>query len=139
MKNDILKISGVSFSKCSRLWSVPAASDNFPRFFEYFDERMQKESPWGSRKCDFGYSSKPNLEDHKNDEKWIFLIGFKFHVRAHPGAHGTSRTSKNILRMTRRAYFIGSVEHILWGPTRGPGAVLPCLWDECICSIRSLN
>ena len=51
----------ISFSKCSYLWSVPVAFDNFPRIFEYFNERMQKESPRESRKDDFRYSSKPNL------------------------------------------------------------------------------
>ena len=95
MKNDILKISGVSFSKSSCLWSVPAAFDNFPRIFEYFNERMQKESPRGSRKDDFRYSPKPNLEDHKNDEKAIFLISFKFHVWAHPGAQGDLQDLEN--------------------------------------------
>ena len=72
MKNDILKISGVDFSKSSCVLSLPAASDNFPRIFEYFNERMQKESPRGSRKDDFRYAPKPNLEDHKNDEQSIF-------------------------------------------------------------------
>ena len=80
MKNDILKISGVSFSKSSYLWLAPVAFDNFPRIFEYFKERMQQESPRGNRKDDFRSGPKPNLEDHKNDEKSIFLIGFKFHV-----------------------------------------------------------
>ena len=45
MKNDILKISGVDFSKCSCLWSVPVAFVGFPGNFKYFKGRMQKESP----------------------------------------------------------------------------------------------
>ena len=68
MKNDILKISGVSFSECSCLWSVPAASDNFPGIFEYFKGRMQKESPRGCIEDHVGYRPKPNIENRKNDE-----------------------------------------------------------------------
>ena len=80
MKNDTLKISGVNFSKCSYFWPAVWAFGGFPGNFKHFNERMQKESPRGSRKDDFRYAPKPNLEDHKNDEKSIFLIGFRFHV-----------------------------------------------------------
>ena len=62
MKNDILKISGVGFSKSSCLWSAPAAFDNFRRIFEYFNERMQKESSRGSGKDHFSYGSRYNLD-----------------------------------------------------------------------------
>ena len=84
MKNDILKISGVDFSKSSCLWSVPAAFDNFPRIFEYFNERMQKESPRGSRNDRFAHGPNFNLEVKKNDENDDFS-DFKFESRFEAG------------------------------------------------------
>ena len=68
MKNDILKISGVSFSKCSYFWPAVWAFGGFRGNFKHFNERMQKESPGGCGKDHFGYSPKPNLENTKNDE-----------------------------------------------------------------------
>ena len=68
MKNDILKISGVSFSKC--LYFRPACwgFGGFRGNFKHFDEHMQKESPRGSGNDQFGHSSKLNLEVTKYDE-----------------------------------------------------------------------
>ena len=68
MKNDILVISGVSFSKCLYFWPACWVFGGFPVNFKHFNERMQKESPRGSGKDHFGHSSKYNLEVTKNDE-----------------------------------------------------------------------
>ena len=68
MKNDILKISRVSFSKFSYFWLAVWAFGGFPGNFEHFDEHMQKESPRGCGNDPFGYSPKSNLETTKNYE-----------------------------------------------------------------------
>ena len=68
MKNDILKILGVEFSKFAYFWAPFGARTGFRIKFEYFNERMQKESPRGSRNDGFAWSSNSNLEVTKNDE-----------------------------------------------------------------------
>ena len=68
MKNDILKISGVNFSKCSYFWPAVWAFEGFRGNFKHFNERMQKKSPRGSGSDHFRHSSKLNLEATKNDE-----------------------------------------------------------------------
>ena len=68
MKNDILKISGVSFSKFSYFWPACWNFGIFPGNFKHFNEHMQKESPRGSGNDHFGYGSKPNIETPKNNE-----------------------------------------------------------------------
>ena len=68
MKNDILKISGVSFSNFSYMWPAGWGFGGFRGNFEHFNERMQKLSPRGGRKDHFRHSSQPNLETTKNDE-----------------------------------------------------------------------
>ena len=75
MKNDILKISGVNFSKFSYFRPALWASGGFRGNFKQFDEHMQKESPRGCIEDHFGYRPKPNIETTKNDENddfWDF-------------------------------------------------------------------
>ena len=74
MKNDILKISGVNFSKSSCVWSVAVAFVGFPGKFKYFKGRMQKESPRGSGNDHSGHSPKLNLEVTKIMKMIIFQI-----------------------------------------------------------------
>ena len=62
MKNDILKISGVNFSKFSYFWPAVWAFGGFPGNFKHFHEHMQKESRRGSRKDQFSYRTKLNIE-----------------------------------------------------------------------------
>ena len=96
MKNDILKISGVNFSKCSYFWPAFWAFGGFPGNFEHFNERMQKESPRGCGKDYFGHSSKPNLENTKNDENDDFS-DFKFGSRFEAGVpQGSSKSIPSI-------------------------------------------
>ena len=102
MENDILNNSGVNFSKFSYFWPAVKARISFRGNFEHFNERMQKESPRGCGKDHFGHGSKPNLENTKNDENDDFA-DFNFESRFEAGE---PRGSK----MTRRAYFIGSIE-----------------------------
>ena len=68
MKNEILKISRVSFSKLSYFWPAVWAFGAFPGNFEHFDEHMHKESPRGCIEDHFGYRPKPNIETTKNDQ-----------------------------------------------------------------------
>ena len=68
MKNDILKISGVSFPKCLYFWPACWGFGSFPGNFKHFNEHMQKESPRGCGNDPFGYGPKSNLETTKNDE-----------------------------------------------------------------------
>ena len=68
MKNDILKISRVSFSKFSYFWPAVWAFGGFPGNFEHFDEHMQKESPRGCIEDHFVYSQNSNIETTKNNE-----------------------------------------------------------------------
>ena len=68
MKNDILKISGVSFSKFSYFWPAVWAFGGFPGNFDLIDEHMQKESPRGCIEDHFVYSQNSNIETTKNDE-----------------------------------------------------------------------
>ena len=91
MKNDILKISGVSFSKFSYFWPACWNFGIFPGNFKHFNEHMQKESPRGSGNDQFGYSSKLNLEVTKNDENDDFS-DFNFESRFEAGEpRGSSR------------------------------------------------
>ena len=62
MKNYILKISGVSFSKCLHFWPACWGFGGFPGNFKHFNEHMQKESPRGNRNDHFGYGAKLNIE-----------------------------------------------------------------------------
>ena len=62
MKNDILKISGVIFSKCLYFWPACWGSGGFPVNFKHSNAHMQKESPRGSRNDHFGYRTKLNIE-----------------------------------------------------------------------------
>ena len=110
MKNDILKISGVNFSKCSYFWPAVWAFGGFRGNFKHFNERMQKESLRGCGKDHFGYGPKPNLETTKNDENGDFS-NFNFESRFEPGgAPGIIKKHSWDQKMTRRAYFIGSIE-----------------------------
>ena len=84
MKNDILNNSGVNFSKFSYFWPAVWAFGGFPGNFEHFNEHMQKESPRGCGKDHFGHSSKPNLENTKNDENDDFS-NFNFEPRFEAG------------------------------------------------------
>ena len=68
MKNDILKISGVNFSKFSYFWPALWASGGFRGNFKHIDEHMQKESPRGCIEDHFVYSQNSNIETTKNDE-----------------------------------------------------------------------
>ena len=72
MKNDILKILGVSFSKCLYFWPACWGSGGFPVNFKHFNEHMQKESRRGSRNDHFSYRTKRNIEV-KNMMKMIIL------------------------------------------------------------------
>ena len=74
MKNDILKISGVSFSKFSYFWAAVWAFGGFRGNFEHFHEHMPKESPRGCIEDHFGYSSKSNIEVTKMIKMMIFQI-----------------------------------------------------------------
>ena len=62
MKNHVLKISGVSFSKCLYFWPACWGSGGFPVNFKHSNAHMQKESPRGSRNDHFGYRTKLNIE-----------------------------------------------------------------------------
>ena len=84
MKNDSLKISGVSFSSFSYSWLAVWARTGFRGSFKHFNEHMQKESPRGGGNDQFGYSSKLNLEVTKNDKNDEFL-DFKFESRFEAG------------------------------------------------------
>ena len=86
MENDILKISGVNFSKFSYFWPAVWAFGGFPGNFEHFDEHMQKESPRGCIEDHFVYSSNSNIETTKNDENDDFSA-FKFRSRFEVGEH----------------------------------------------------
>ena len=68
MKNDILKISGVNFSKFLYFWPAVWAFGGFPGNFKHFNEHMQKESPRGCIEDHFGYRPKPNIGNTKNDQ-----------------------------------------------------------------------
>ena len=110
MKNDILNNSGVNFSKCPYFRPAVWAFGGFRGNFKYFNERMQKESLRGCGKDYSGYSSKPNLETTKNDENDDFS-NFIFESRFEPGgASGIVKKHSWDQKMTRRAYFIGSIE-----------------------------
>ena len=74
MKNDILKISGVNFSKFSYFWPAVWAFGGFPGNFEHFHEHMPKESPRGCIEDHFGYSSNSNIEVTKMIKMMIFQI-----------------------------------------------------------------
>ena len=74
MKNDILKISGVNFSKFSYFRPAVWAFGGFPGNFEHFDEHMQKESPRGCIEDHFGYRPKPNIGKKKMIKVMIFQI-----------------------------------------------------------------
>ena len=96
MKNDILKISGVNFSKCSYFWPACWAFGGFPKNFTHFNEHMQKESPRGSGNDHFGYRPKPNIETPKNDENDDFS-DFEFESRFGAGEpQGSSRSIAGI-------------------------------------------
>ena len=96
MKNDILKISGVSFSMCLYFWLSCWGFRGFPGNFEHFNEHMQKENPRGSRNDQFGHSSKLNLEVTKNDKNDEFL-DFKFESRFEAGVlQGSPQSIPNI-------------------------------------------
>ena len=73
MKNDILKISGVSFSKFSYFWPACWNFGSFPGNLKHFNEHMQKQSPRGCGNDAFGYGPKSNLEITKNDENYDVL------------------------------------------------------------------
>ena len=110
MKNDILKISGVSFSKCAYFWPACWVFGGFPGNFKRFNERMQKESLRGCGKDHFGYSPKPIVETADNDENDDFS-NFNFESRFEPGGvSGIIKKHSWDQKMTRRAYFIGSIE-----------------------------
>ena len=84
MKNDILVISGVNFSKFAYFWAPVGVRTGFRIKFEYFNERMQKESPRESRNHRFAHSPNFNLEVKKNDENDDFS-DFKFESRFEAG------------------------------------------------------
>ena len=84
MKNDILKILGVEFSKFAYFWASFGARTGFRIKFEYFNERMQKESPRGSRNDGFAWTPNFNLEVKKNDENDDFSA-FNFESRFEAG------------------------------------------------------
>ena len=89
MKNDILKILGVNFSKFAYFWAPLGAPAGFRGQFEYFNERMQKESPRGSRNDRFAHSPNFNLEVKKNDENDDFSdfeFESRFDARELPGS-----------------------------------------------------
>ena len=92
MKNDILKISGVSFSSFSYFWLTVWARTGFRGNFKHFNERMQKESLRGRGNDQFGHSSKLNLEVSKMMKMIIFrILPLKSNMkpgslRDHPGA-----------------------------------------------------
>ena len=96
MKNDILKISGVSFSKCFYFWPACWGFGGFPGNFKHFSERMQKESPRGCRKDHFRHGSKANLETTKNDENDDFS-DFHFESISEAGEpQGSSKSNPEI-------------------------------------------
>ena len=68
MKNDILKTSGVNFSKFSYFWPAVWGFGGFRGHFNHFDEHMQKESSGGCIENHFGYRPKPNIGNTKNDQ-----------------------------------------------------------------------
>ena len=93
MKNDILKISEVSFSKCSYFWPACWGFGGFPGNFKHFNMRMQKESPRGSGNDHFRHSSKLNLKVTKNDENDDFS---DFHFESISEAGEPQGSSKSI-------------------------------------------
>ena len=96
MKNDILKISGVSFSKFSYFWPACWNFGIFPGNFKHFNEHMQKESPRGCRNDPFGYGPKSNLETTKNDENDDFS-DFHFESISEAGEpQGSSKSNPEI-------------------------------------------
>ena len=96
MKNDILKISGVNFSKFSYFWPAVWGFGGFRGHFKHFDEHMQKESPRGGGNDQFGSSSKLNLEVTKNEKNDEFL-DFKFESRFEAGVpQGSPQSIFNI-------------------------------------------
>ena len=74
MKNDILKISRVNFSKCSYFWPACWNFGGFSGKFKHFNEDMQKGSPRGCGNDPFGYGPKSNLETTKNDDFSDFIF-----------------------------------------------------------------
>ena len=96
MKNDILKISGVSFSSFSYSWLAVWARTGFRGNFKHFNERMQKESLRGRGNDQFGHSSKLNLVVRKNDKNDEFF-DFKFESRFEAGVlQGSPQSIPNI-------------------------------------------
>ena len=65
---------------CSCFGLAVWAFGGFPGNFKHFNERMQKESPRGSRNDSFAWGSNSNLEVTKNDENDDFS-DFKFQSR----------------------------------------------------------
>ena len=91
MKNDILVILAVNFSKFAYFWAPLGARTGFREQFEYFNERMQKESSRGSRNDGFAHGPNLNLEVTKNDENDDFS-DFNFESRFEAGEpQGSSR------------------------------------------------
>ena len=98
MKNDILKISGVSFSGFSYFWLAVWARTGFRGNFKHFNERMQKLSPRGSGNDQFGHSPKLNLEATKNDENDDFS---DFHFESIFEAGGSRGLRHSISSITK--------------------------------------
>ena len=91
MKNEILKISGVSFSKCLYFWPACWVFGGFPGNFKHFNDHMQKESPGGSGNDRFGHGPNSNLEVTKED-KYDDFSDFNFESRFEAGVpQGSSR------------------------------------------------
>ena len=80
MKNDILVISGVNFSKFAYFWASAEAWIGFPENFEHFNDHMQKESPGGSGNDAFAHGPNSNLDATKNDKYDVFS-DFNFESR----------------------------------------------------------
>ena len=96
MKNDILKISGVSFSKFSYFWPACWNFGIFPGNFKHFNEHMQKESPRGCIEDHFVYSQNSNIETTKNDENDDFS-DFDFESISEAREHqGSSKSNPEI-------------------------------------------
>ena len=98
MKNDILVISGVNFSKFAYVWAPVGARTGFPMQFDYFNERMQKDSPRGSGNDGFGHSPNSNLEVTKNDENDDFS---NFNSESRFGAGEPQGSSRGISRIIK--------------------------------------
>ena len=101
MKNEILKISGVSFSMSLYFWLSCWGFEGFSANFEHFNEHMPKESPRKSGNDQFGYSSKLNLEVTKNDENdefSHFRFGTGFEVGELQGSsQGITKLKKRLV------------------------------------------